>query len=397
VNLRQPAPTQPSRATRNRQSHVASVGRAWRSSRSPLPSSPINGRWFKEGSDGRGRVSTAAWLRLGALRWLGAAGVLAAISACGGTKTSPAPADTVPGTWARLASMPSVRQEVAAAEAGGRIYVIGGFGESFAASDLVEAYDPGTDRWERRASLPVALHHAAAVGFDATVLVFGGYRGTVSWTPLASVFEYDPAADRWRERAPMPTARGGLAAAGVGGEVHVVGGEAGARLPTHEVYDARADRWRAAPPMPTPRDQLAAVALGGRRYAIGGRRSFLGEQYAAVEVYDPGAGRWQAVAPLPLARGGLAAVAHESRIFVFGGELPSGIVNAVEMYDPATDRWVAKAVMPTPRHGLGAAAVGPRIYLAAGGRRPGLARSSALEAFLSEPSRPRSLAQGEDG
>jgi N-acetylneuraminic acid mutarotase len=337
-------------------------------------SEPRRRRWA-------GQMSAAVRFRLSAFRWLGIAAVLAAITACGGTKTSPAPADTAPGSWARLAPMPSARQEVTVAEAGGRIYVIGGFGEGLAASDLVEAYDPGTNRWERRASLPVALHHPAAVGLDAKVLVFGGYRGTISWTALARVFEYDPAADRWRERAPMPTARGGLAAAVVGGEVHVVGGGAGAPRATHEVYDARADRWRAAPPMPTPRDHLAAVALGGRLYAIGGRKSFFGEQYAAVEVYDPGVGRWQAVAPLPLARGGLAAIAHAGRIFVFGGELPSGIVNAVEMYDPATDRWVAKAGMPTPRHGLGAAAASSRMYLAAGGSRPGLARSDVLEAF----------------
>jgi N-acetylneuraminic acid mutarotase len=189
-------------------------------------------------------VSGAIRLRLHALGWLGAAGLLSAIVACGVTQNSPAPVDTAPGTWTRLASMPSVRQEVAMGEAGGRIYVIGGFGDGLAASDLVEAYDPGTDRWGRRSSLPVALHHPAAVGLDAKVLVLGGYRGTLSWTSLASVFEYDPASDRWRERAPMPTARGGLAAAVVGGEVHAVGGDAGAPLATHEVYDPRADRWR---------------------------------------------------------------------------------------------------------------------------------------------------------
>ena len=189
-------------------------------------------------------MSTAIWLRRSAFGWLGAAGLLVAITACSGTKNSPAPVDTAPGTWTRLASMPSVRQEVAVAETGGRMYVIGGFGRGLAASDLGEAYLPGADHRERRAALPMALHHPAAVGLDAKVLVFGGFRGTISWTPLANVFEYDPATDRWRERAPMPTARGGLAAAVVGGEVHVVGGEAGARLATHEVYDPRADRWR---------------------------------------------------------------------------------------------------------------------------------------------------------
>lgn len=43
------------------------------------------------------------------------------------------------GTWISRAPMPTSRTEVAAAELGGRIYVIGGFGQG---GDLVEEYDP---------------------------------------------------------------------------------------------------------------------------------------------------------------------------------------------------------------------------------------------------------------
>jgi hypothetical protein len=90
-------------------------------------------------------VSGAIRLRLHALGWLGAAGLLSAIIACGVTQNSPAPVDTAPGTWTRLASMPSVRQEVAVGEAGGRIYVIGGFGAGLAATHSATA-SCGTSR-----------------------------------------------------------------------------------------------------------------------------------------------------------------------------------------------------------------------------------------------------------
>jgi N-acetylneuraminic acid mutarotase len=111
------------------------------------------------------------------------------------------------GTWTRAAPLLSSRTEVAGAELGGRLYVVGGFGQG---GDQVEAYDPRTDQWERRAPLPVSIHHAAAVTVGGRLYVVGGYAGG-QWAVLDSVFEYDPGTDRWRARAPLPTARGALA------------------------------------------------------------------------------------------------------------------------------------------------------------------------------------------
>jgi len=58
--------------------------------------------------------------------------VLAALAttACiGATTDSPAPLDVkTPGSWRRLAPMPTARQEVAAAALHGRVFVIGGIG-----------------------------------------------------------------------------------------------------------------------------------------------------------------------------------------------------------------------------------------------------------------------------
>src|SRR5438874_6762657 len=68
------------------------------------------------------------------------------------------------GRWTTGTPMPSARTEIAVAEVGGKIYVVGGFrGER-----ELEIYDPSTDRWSRVASLPRALHHAAAVGLNGS-------------------------------------------------------------------------------------------------------------------------------------------------------------------------------------------------------------------------------------
>lgn len=122
---------------------------------------------------------------LGWLRWLLPPFALAGCLAF--TTPSDAPKDVTPGTWGALARMPSERQEVAVAAAGAKVYVIGGFGDGFAPSTLVEAYEPATNRWESRAPLPIGVHHPAAVELGGKIYVMGGYSGRIQWTPEAAL------------------------------------------------------------------------------------------------------------------------------------------------------------------------------------------------------------------
>ena len=62
------------------------------------------------------------------------------------------------GAWLTLAPMPDPRQEVGVAELNGKIYVVGGL----PSTTRVQEYDPATDTWRFRASLPVAVDHPAA-------------------------------------------------------------------------------------------------------------------------------------------------------------------------------------------------------------------------------------------
>jgi N-acetylneuraminic acid mutarotase len=306
------------------------------------------------------------------------------IAGCLGAQTSSrAPVDmNAPGGWQSQRTMPSSRQEVAVGAVGGKIYVIGGFGSTGEPTDTVEVYDPATDAWRTVAPLPIAVHHAAAAVAEGRLFVVGGYTGgRLKWTPLGTTFEFDPAENTWRGRSQMPSPRGGLAAAAVAGRIYAVGGSGDGVSNANEIYDLATDRWLSGNPMPTARDHLAAVALDGRVWTLGGRESFFGTQYASVEIYDPATDSWRTGTPLPSGRGGLTAAVLGERIFVFGGEAPFRIWNATEMYDRSTNAWIAKAPMPTGRHGIGAAVVGDRIFVPGGGSQPGLAATSANEAF----------------
>ena len=175
------------------------------------------------------------------LAWLVAFATLA--GCIGATTPSGAPPDdSAPGSWAVLAPMPSARQELAVAEAGGKVYAIGGFGDSYEPVGTVEAYDPAANRWETRTPLPIPVHHPAAVSLNGKIYVLGGFTGRVSQTAQDILFEYDPATNAWRQLASMPTPRGALAAAELQGKIHALGGAQDRALNSHEVYDPTTDR-----------------------------------------------------------------------------------------------------------------------------------------------------------
>jgi N-acetylneuraminic acid mutarotase len=166
------------------------------------------------------------------------------------------------GRWIISTPMPSARTEVAVAEAGGKIYVVGGFG----GERELEIYDSAADRWSRGASIPRALHHAAAVGLK----------------------------DKLKRLPALPTPRGALAAAALDSKIHAVGGIGwrGRNTPAHEVYDPAANRWTALAYVPTARDHLADAALDGRLYAVGGRiDGNYSRNLASNEAYDDRAHR----------------------------------------------------------------------------------------------------------
>jgi N-acetylneuraminic acid mutarotase len=308
------------------------------------------------------------------------------------------------GHWEARAPMPSNRSEVAVAELGGKIYVMGGFKfYGLVTSRAVEVYDPQTNRWEEKAPLPAGRHHAAEAVVGGRLYLIGGYKRFLDWEtlrtrkhqPTNQVWEYDPGQNRWRERAPMPTARGALAIGVIDGKIYAVGGgnavgrgSWGHGVNSFERYDPVTDTWQALPPMPTPRHHLTAAVLDGRLYAIGGRQAGLRSSMGVNEMYDPNTQKWITRAPMPSKRSGIAAAVLGRRIYVFGGEGKGEdyvAFDAAESYTPDTDQWTRHNPMSTARHGLGAAVFGGRIFVIAGGPQSASARGSGINEVFTPP------------
>jgi len=114
--------------------------------------------------------------------------------------------------------MPSARSEVAAAEVGGKIYVMGGYEKN---GNLVEEYDAAANRWRTRASIPTVRSGIVGAVLGGRIFVFGGEYGRRTH---ANVESYDPTKNKWQGWAPMPTARHGLGAAVIGNSIYVISG-----------------------------------------------------------------------------------------------------------------------------------------------------------------------------
>ena len=111
----------------------------------------------------------------------------------------------------------------------GKIYVIGGAGvhpgsketalhpaRPHRSVDTNEVYDPATNTWETRQTMPTARNHAFVGVVNNKIYVIGGRVGNAFITRASNtgiVEEYDPATDQWgalKASMPNPRSAGGL-------------------------------------------------------------------------------------------------------------------------------------------------------------------------------------------
>ncbi len=308
-----------------------------------------------------------------------------------------------PLTWKVLTEAPTPRTEVAAAAAGGQVYVIGGFVEGGATVNTVEIYDTRRDTWGIGIPLPIKVNHAMAVSNGETILVFGGYTGPGLEKPTDRAFVLipetrhpdtpGPKGGYWQELARMPEPRAAGGAAVILGRIYVAGGIGPAGLADKMmVLDVPAAMsgtktvaaWTTVPGVPTKREHLGVASDGKSVYVAGGRVD--GNNLAAMEAFDPATGKWSTLEAMPTPRGGLAAAATSNGfILAVGGEAQATFKEA-EAFNVKTGHWTAMPTLPTARHGLGVAALGTIVYVIAGGPQPGYSFSGANEAIdLSGP------------
>jgi N-acetylneuraminic acid mutarotase len=176
--------------------------------------------------------------------------------------------------WRRIAPLPQPCGAIACVGVGNRLHGIGGaIGDTFDTKRSVDwhlAYDPASDRWEKRSPMPTARDHTGTLTVGNLVHVIGG-RVDSFHTNSNLHHVYDPVADKWAMRSPLPTARSGHGACLYRDRIFIMGGEGTNRVfGQNEAYDVQKDTWEQYAPMPTPRHGLGAATLGNFVHVAGG-------------------------------------------------------------------------------------------------------------------------------
>jgi N-acetylneuraminic acid mutarotase len=219
-------------------------------------------------------------------------------------------------------------------------------------------YDPAADTWKALAPMPTKRGSPVAVAVDGKIYVIGGATTPPNQPDvtavhparphvvLGTVEEYDPATNTWRARTSMPTPRNHAVGGAVNGKVYVIGGRVGgafigiaADIDVVEEYDPATDKWGATRArMPTPRSAMAAAVYNGKIYVEGGegQTPVYMMTFRSLEAYDPAANRWTVLQQMPTSRHGLAGAAIGNKVHMVSGDVQSA-GSGVEVHSDAHD------------------------------------------------------------
>jgi N-acetylneuraminic acid mutarotase len=290
------------------------------------------------------------------------------------------------GSWTTLEPMPTARSGLGVAVVGGKIYAIGGQNGD-GVLNVTEEYDPVTNQWTFKTSMPTARSDFGIAVFQNKIYVIGGTNGsgiTVGESLLTGVTEvYDPITDTWETKTSMPTPRQGLEANIVSDKIYLIGGVRYAggfvhlEFDENDVYDPVTDSWTTKAPLPTVVWGYSSAVVDNKIYLIGGGNITLDGIFPVTlnQIYTPATNTWNLAVDVPkglwhAAAGATTDVLAPKRIYVLGGSYSEAACNLTQTYDPETDAWTTGNPMPTSRWSLGVAVIDDELY-AIGGKTEG--------------------------
>ena len=215
----------------------------------------------------------------------------------------------------RTGSLQAPVQDAAAAAIGGdRALLLGGLTAADISRADIRVATPRSDR--PAASLPLAVHDAAAVRLGNNVYLFGG--GTNAGTQTDAIVAAPVGAGVPRGVGRLPAPSSDQAAAAIDGTAYVVGGYTGARWLDSIVAWRPGTKARVAARLPFPL-RYAAVAAAGGRLVIAGGSLENGTASSAVLEFTPGRGPVRLIGRLRAPTTHAAAAALGGVVYVIGG------------------------------------------------------------------------------
>lgn len=284
--------------------------------------------------------------------------------------------------WDRHADSPIERFEAGTLPIDGELYCFGGFfNQAIQAAVRVDAYDPLTDAWSRKADMPSPTTHVAFAREGRNVWLLGGFIGDNPGVATDEVWVYDVDLDSFTAGPSMPRPIAAGAAAVIGRDLHYYGGcEADRNTMTgdHWVLDLDAPGlgWQPLASMPEPRCHHSGAVLGGEVWAVGGQLGHDSNPQDTrwVHAYDPGTDSWRQGPLLPEARSHFepGTFVENGNLYIAAGkDLTTGrdiLADMLEL-DPVLGVWSYLPPLPNPRYGAGVQLLNGRIYAANGAAR----------------------------
>ena len=322
-----------------------------------------------------------------------AAGVVL-IAACTGEPPTEAEAElpsfaVAANSWTTRAPMPlSLREHtstVVPTAAGEQIvYVIGGYNTEKKVVNGVYAYNPSTNTWTTKRSLPFRRRQTnGAVTINGKIYVTGG---ALSCCVLSELIVYNPGSNTWVTAGTLPpdgtAVRWGVSA-NLGNKLYVLYGECpicDVGVGNHFVrqlwrYDPLTFQWTRMSDPPRLHAQGVGGVINGKWYVAGGVAN------RALDVYDPQTNTWASKASMPSGHKFAGGAVLGGKLYVIGGSPNQQDVHA---YDPVTNTWTTKAPLPTPRTQLVAVKAvrnGAAVIYALGGQNSLMSSLSKNEEY----------------
>lgn len=195
--------------------------------------------------------------------------------------------------WTTKSSMSVPRAQFETTVMNGKIYVMGGNSDNRVLSS-VEEYNPKTNEWIKKAPMAIPRIGFQAQSISGKIYAIGGYNsgdGSTN-TELSSVEEYDPKSNRWVAKKSMPTPRHDFQTKIIDGKIYAIGGSSftqsagtylGSGLSAVEIYIPSDNVWLYRETMTTSRLSCQTEVLDDKIYAIGGISKT--KVLSSIEVY----------------------------------------------------------------------------------------------------------------
>lgn len=286
--------------------------------------------------------------------------------------------DTTTNTWTQKADYPGGTgiRGTFAFEAGGKGYFGGGrnyqtnncnFGNTGCFINAFYEYNPVTDSWAPKATVPLALVGASAVSVNGMGYVGLGARSNNTYNEIASVawYQYNPSTDVWTPKQNFLELSDGVSgfedalveatAINIGTDVYLFGGNSRKYGDVYMSkdnlykYNTTTDVWSLVDDeLGGNRKEASGVYINGKLYIGGGAD---GEQLTDFHAYDIATNTWEQKADIPNRFARRAAVAIGNKAYFVGGYRAQVLDAAIYTdvfyeYDTTTNVWTAKAPYP---------------------------------------------------